>query len=112
VGLRQPRRSRDRERRLVQPAGALHRQSAQPGGGERGGGDAARRSSAMTAHLDRRRFVGGLCCPCSALALAACAESEGRIAPGYKPLTATDEGGLWHIVQKSEEELKSSRFRV
>jgi beta-barrel assembly-enhancing protease len=66
----------------------------------------------MTPRLDRRRFLGGFCSTCSALALAGCAESEGRIAPGYKPLTATDEGGLWQMVQKSEEELKTSRFRV
>jgi predicted Zn-dependent protease len=61
--------------------------------------------------LPRRAFLGGLC-SCPLLALAGCAGSEGRVAPGYKPAQATDEGGLWQMVAKTEEELKESRFRV
>jgi predicted Zn-dependent protease len=61
--------------------------------------------------LPRRAVLGGLC-SCPLLALAGCADSEGRVAPGYKPAQATDEGGLWQMVAKTEEELKESRFRV
>jgi beta-barrel assembly-enhancing protease len=64
--------------------------------------------------LHRRHVLAGLC-SCSTLALAGChstGAAEGRIGPGYKPLAATDEGGLWQLVAKSEDELKRSRFLV
>jgi predicted Zn-dependent protease len=67
----------------------------------------------MTRPLPRRAVLGGLC-SCSALALLGCATGapEGRVTPGYKPAQATDEGGLWQMVAKSEEELKESRFHI
>jgi predicted Zn-dependent protease len=63
--------------------------------------------------IGRRPVLGGLC-SCSALALLGCATGaeEGRIAPGFKPLAASDEGGLWDLVGKTEEELKHSRALV
>jgi predicted Zn-dependent protease len=61
----------------------------------------------------RRTLLHGLC-SCSALALLGCAtgSSDGPVSPGYKPALASDEGGLWQSVAKSEEELKQSRFVV
>jgi predicted Zn-dependent protease len=64
--------------------------------------------------LGRRHFVGG-CSACAALALAGCATDGVKpapIGPGYKPSTATDEGGLWQQMDKAEAELKRSRFLV
>jgi Zn-dependent protease with chaperone function len=54
--------------------------------------------------------LGGLC-SCSALVLAACASSapEGEIAPGFRPSLASDEGGLWHQMDKAESEVRASR---
>ncbi len=62
----------------------------------------------MTAYA-RRDVLGGLCC-CSALALVGCAApvAEGRIETGYKPQLATDEGGLWHAMDKAEVDVKRS----
>lgn len=61
----------------------------------------------------RRAVLGGLC-SCSSLTLLACSTgvSEGRIAPGHQPLSASDEGGLWQAMAKSEDDLRESRFLV
>ena len=64
--------------------------------------------------LGRRHFVGG-CSACAALALAGCATDGVKpapIAPGYKPSAATDEGGLWQVMDRVEAETKNSRFLV
>lgn len=64
--------------------------------------------------LGRRHFVGG-CSVCAALALAGCATDGVKpapITPGYKPSIATDEGGLWQVMDKAEAEMKRSRFLV
>jgi predicted Zn-dependent protease len=64
--------------------------------------------------LGRRHFVGG-CSACAAMALAGCATDGVKpapITPGYKPSMATDEGGLWQIMDKAETETKRSRFLV
>ncbi|HEX2117357.1 MAG TPA: M48 family metallopeptidase, partial [Alphaproteobacteria bacterium] len=62
----------------------------------------------------RRHLLGG-CSACAALALAGCVTDGVKpapIAPGYKPSAATDEGGLWQIMDKAEAETKRSRFLV
>lgn len=71
----------------------------------------------------RRNFLGGLC-SCSALATLAFAqtactttgssgpEANARIEPGYRPSSATDEGGLWKLTEKAEADIKRSRFLV
>jgi beta-barrel assembly-enhancing protease len=67
----------------------------------------------MTA-FGRRRFVGG-CSACAALALAGCVTDGVKpapISPGYKPSAATDEGGLWQVMDRVESETKRSRFLV
>jgi predicted Zn-dependent protease len=64
--------------------------------------------------LGRRHFVGG-CSACAALELAGCATDGMKpppVTPGYRPSTATDEGGLWQIMDKAEAETKRSRFLV
>jgi hypothetical protein len=63
--------------------------------------------------MGRRHVLGGLC-SCSALALLGCSAGveEGPIAPGFRPLAASDEGGLWDMVGRTEEELKHSRALV
>jgi predicted Zn-dependent protease len=63
--------------------------------------------------VTRREALSGLCW-CSALALAGCAGAvpQGRVEPGYKPALATDEGGLWQQVAKTEDEVKHSHQRV
>lgn len=63
--------------------------------------------------LSRRQFTSGLCA-CSGLALAGCITPriEEVIPPGYRPAHETDEGGLWHIMDQSERELRHSRFRI
>lgn len=64
--------------------------------------------------IGRRHFVGG-CSACAALALAGCVTDGTKpppITPGYKPSDATDEGGLWHQVERAEAEVKRSRFLV
>jgi predicted Zn-dependent protease len=68
----------------------------------------------MTGAPSRRAVLHGLC-SCSTLALLGCSSTgapEGRVVPGYKPAQASDEGGLWQTVGKSEEDLKHSRFVV
>jgi predicted Zn-dependent protease len=65
-------------------------------------------------HLGRRHFMGG-CSACAAMALAGCATDGVKpapIAPGYKPAAATDEGGLWQMMDRVETETKRSRFLV
>src|SRR5262249_34912191 len=69
-------------------------------------------SKMMTA--SRRQILGGLC-SCSALALAACNATnapEGRIMPSSRPALSSDEAGLWRAMDKAEDEVKSSRFRL
>ena len=64
--------------------------------------------------IGRRQFVGG-CSACATLALAGCVTDGVKpapIAPGYKPDLATDEGGLWQVMDKAEAEMKNSRFLV
>ncbi len=64
--------------------------------------------------LGRRHFVGG-CSACAALALAGCVTDGVKpapISPGYKPNAATDEGGIWQVMDNVEAETKRSRFLV
>lgn len=63
--------------------------------------------------LSRRGFLAGCGC-CSGLSLAGCATTgDGAVtSPGYKPAAATDEGGLWQIMDRTEAELKRSRSLV
>jgi beta-barrel assembly-enhancing protease len=67
----------------------------------------------MTA-LSRRALLGGLC-SCSTLALAGCAATsapEGKITPGFRPLLASEEGALWHTMDKAEADLRNSRALI
>lgn len=64
----------------------------------------------MTA-LSRRGVLGGLC-SCSAWLLAGCAATnapEGKITPGFRPQLASDEGGLWRVMDTAEAKLRVSR---
>ena len=67
--------------------------------------------------MNRRHFTLGLC-GCSALALLGCASSggtqrlESQVAPGYRPTLASDEGGLWAMMDRAEAETRNSRFLV
>ena len=65
--------------------------------------------------MNRRHFTAGLC-SCSALALFGCATGGGQldsqIAPGYRPALASDEGGLWSMMDRAEAETRNSRFLV
>ncbi|MBP2313775.1 M48 family metallopeptidase [Azospirillum soli] len=62
--------------------------------------------------ISRRSLLAGCGC-CTGLALAGCTTTGGdATAPGYKPALATDEGGLWQIMDKTEAELKRSRGLV
>lgn len=67
--------------------------------------------------MNRRAFTAGLC-SCAASALTACVTTgqtpatQAGFGPGYKPIAATDEGGLWAQMEKAEADLKRSRFLV
>lgn len=60
----------------------------------------------------RRSVLGGLC-SCAFLGLTACNTTQGGNEPpmtsGYRPSINTDEGGLWHVMDKAESEVKRSR---
>lgn len=62
----------------------------------------------------RRHVLGGLCA-CSMFGLSACNATTGNdppLAAGYRPASNTDEGGLWHGVEKIERETARSRYRI
>lgn len=62
----------------------------------------------------RRHMLGGLCA-CSLLGLGGCSATTGNEVPlvaGYRPSAETDEGGLWHSVEKIERETARSRYRI
>jgi predicted Zn-dependent protease len=64
--------------------------------------------------MHRRDLLRGLC-SCSLLGLTACVSTQGAEPPltsGYRPATATDEGGLWHIMDKAENDIKRSRYLI
>jgi beta-barrel assembly-enhancing protease len=62
--------------------------------------------------LNRRGLLGG-CAYCLAVGLMGCEQTGGqRVAPGHRPSLATDEGALWHAMDKAEGELKRSRFTI
>lgn len=64
--------------------------------------------------MNRRRF-GCALCALAALAVARAAAQttpEGFLVPGYRPPTASDEGGLWGLMDRVERDLKTSRFVV
>ena len=75
--------------------------------------------------MNRRRFTFGLC-SCAAAALSACVTDgsagpatgapagplEPRLAPGYRPAAATDEGGLWDLMQREEAKIRRSPFLI
>lgn len=73
--------------------------------------------------MKRRAFVSGFC-SCCALTLAACVTDslskpavpgqrlEPEAMPGYRPSMASDEGGLWDMMNRYEAELRNSRFLV
>ena len=64
--------------------------------------------------LSRRAVLGGLC-SCSAMALASCASvnaPEGKVAAGYKPELASDEGGIWQLMDKAEKDVQTSRALI
>ena len=67
--------------------------------------------------LSRRAVIAGLCSN-SILGLSGCVTNAdgtvgdgtvSRLAPGYKPSRATDEGGLWQVMEKAEDAYKQSR---
>jgi predicted Zn-dependent protease len=66
-------------------------------------------------HLHRRGFLAGCAC-CTGLTLASCNTTTGGgagpVTPGYRPTTATDEGGLWSQMDKAEADLKRSRALI
>lgn len=61
----------------------------------------------------RRAFLGGLC-SCSLLGLAGCVTpgNEPPMTSGYRPNTSTDEGGLWHLMDRVESDTKKSRHLI
>jgi predicted Zn-dependent protease len=67
--------------------------------------------------VTRRRF-GCACCGLAAalfagrLAAQVPASGRGFVAPGYRPAPASDERGLWSLMDRVEGELKLSRFVV
>jgi beta-barrel assembly-enhancing protease len=64
--------------------------------------------------LSRRVVLGGLC-SCSAAALASCAAvnaPEGKVTAGYKPELASDEGGIWQLMDKAEKDVRTSRSLI
>lgn len=73
--------------------------------------------------MNRRGFLSGFC-SCCALTLSACVTDslskpavpgqrlQPEAMPGYRPSLATDEGGLWDIMNRYEAELRTSRFLV
>lgn len=64
--------------------------------------------------MHRRSFLA-VCGCCSALALTGCTTTgtgEGNTAPGYRPSAATDEGGLWQVMDRTESDVKRSRALV
>lgn len=65
--------------------------------------------------MDRRRFTAGLCA-CSAALLAAAdaraAASLEFVTPHYQPAPDSDERGLWAAVERTEREVKASRFTL
>jgi hypothetical protein len=66
----------------------------------------------ITSH--RRGFLGGLC-SCAMLSLAGCVAQHGAEPPlttGYRPASSTDEGGLWHVMNRVENDTKRSRHLI
>jgi len=74
--------------------------------------------------MNRRRLMFGFCV-CAAAALSACVTDgttprttgaapplQPRLAAGYRPTMATDEGGFWDVMQREEEKLRHSRFLI
>jgi predicted Zn-dependent protease len=62
--------------------------------------------------LRRRVLAGCLCCAAAPL-LAACATGSGAVlAPGARPDPASDEGGLWAIMDREEERVRRSRALI
>lgn len=63
----------------------------------------------------RRSVLGGLC-SCAFLGLAGCVTaqpgSEPPMTSGYRPSSSTDEGGLWHVMDRAEGEIKRSRHVI
>lgn len=62
----------------------------------------------------RRGFLGGMC-SCAMLSLAGCVTQHGAEPPlttGYKPASSTDEGGLWHVMNRVENDIKRSRHLI
>ena len=59
--------------------------------------------------LGRRRLGFCVCCA-AAGALGACAAPLPQLAPGERPAAATDEGGLWALMDREEARVARSRF--
>ncbi len=59
----------------------------------------------------RRNVLTGLC-GCALVGLTGCVTAQapdGPMQAGYKPATNTDEGGIWHVMDKAEADTKRSR---
>jgi predicted Zn-dependent protease len=61
--------------------------------------------------LSRRGVLGGLC-SCSALGLLGCSTTDRPMSPSYKPDMASDEAGLWEMMDKAESEVRESRSLI
>jgi beta-barrel assembly-enhancing protease len=67
--------------------------------------------------MNRRKFTGGLC-GCAAIAASGCVTAPApggptTVAPRYRPSEVdADEAGIWHVIERAEEELKRSAFVV
>jgi len=62
--------------------------------------------------INRRGLLRG-CAYCLALGVLGCEQTSGqRVAPGHRPSLATDEGALWHAMDKAEAEIQRSRFTI
>jgi predicted Zn-dependent protease len=60
-----------------------------------------------------RREFGCALCGLAALAYAGRLAGDARfVAPGYRPASGSDERGIWHLMDRQEQELKTSRFVV
>lgn len=63
-------------------------------------------------NLARRQF-GCALCGLATLAYAGRLPGQDRfVAPGYRPAAGSDERGIWHLMDRQELELKTSRFVV
>lgn len=60
--------------------------------------------------IPRRAFSGACLCCAGAALLAACAAPLPAMEPGTRPAAATDEGGLWALMDREEARLARSRF--